>query len=97
MKLTFSAATLSVLFIVGAGLIASRAEATASEARFATMKNAVEEVYRDVKAEDTPKAVEKLLKAYVANRASPDETFLAFSRRHDGESLRKMADAETCA
>jgi len=56
-----------------------------------------QEVYRDVKAEDTPKAVEKLLKAYVANRASPDETFLAFSRRHDGESLRKMADAETCA
>jgi ferredoxin-nitrite reductase len=56
-----------------------------------------QEVYRDVKAEDTPKAVEKLLKAYVANRAFPDETFLAFSRRHDGESLRKMADAETFA
>ena len=56
-----------------------------------------QEVYRDVKAEDTPKAVEKLLKAYVANRAFPDETFLAFSRRHDGVSLRKMADAETFA
>ena len=55
------------------------------------------EVYRDVKAEDTPKAVEKLLKAYVANRASADETFLAFSRRHDGETLRKMADAEISA
>jgi ferredoxin-nitrite reductase len=38
--------------------------------------------------------VEKLLKAYVANRASTDETFLAFSRRHDAEALRKMADAE---
>jgi ferredoxin-nitrite reductase len=34
------------------------------------------------------------LKAYVANRASADETFLAFSRRHDAETLRKMADAE---
>jgi ferredoxin-nitrite reductase len=56
-----------------------------------------QEVYRDVKAEDAPKAVEKLLKAYVANRASADETFLAFSRRHDGESLRKMADAEISA
>jgi ferredoxin-nitrite reductase len=56
-----------------------------------------QEVYRDVRAEDAPKAVEKLLKAYVANRASADETFLAFSRRHDGESLRKMADAEISA
>src|SRR6202453_4347741 len=56
-----------------------------------------QEVYRDVKAEDAPKTVEKLLKAYVANRASAEETFLAFSRRHDGESLRKMADAETSA
>jgi ferredoxin-nitrite reductase len=53
------------------------------------------EVYRDLKAEDAPKTVEKLLKAYLANRASADETFLAFSRRHDGESLRKMADAES--
>ena len=56
-----------------------------------------QEVYRDVKAEDAPKAVEKLLKAYVTNRASAEETFLAFSRRHDGESLRKMADAEISA
>jgi ferredoxin-nitrite reductase len=56
-----------------------------------------QEVYRDVKAEDAPKAVEKLLKAYVANRASAEETFLAFSRRHDGETLRKMADAEAGA
>ncbi len=53
-----------------------------------------QEIYRDVKAEDAPKTVERLLKAYLAHRASPDETFLAFSRRHDGASLRKLADAE---
>jgi ferredoxin-nitrite reductase len=53
-----------------------------------------QEIYRDVKAEDAPKTVEKLLKAYVTNRASADETFLTFSRRHDPETLRKMADAE---
>jgi ferredoxin-nitrite reductase len=53
-----------------------------------------QEVYRDVKAEDTPKTVERLLKAYLANRVSADETFLTFSRRHDGETLRKLADAE---
>ncbi len=53
------------------------------------------EIYRDIRAEDTPKTVERLLKAYVAHRASADETFLAFSRRHDGESLKKMAEAES--
>jgi ferredoxin-nitrite reductase len=53
-----------------------------------------QEVYRDVKADDAPKTVELLLKAYLANRASPEETFLTFARRHDGEALRKLADAE---
>jgi ferredoxin-nitrite reductase len=53
-----------------------------------------QEVYHDLKAEDAPKTVEKLLKAYLSHRASPDETFLTFARRHDGEALRKLADAE---
>jgi ferredoxin-nitrite reductase len=53
-----------------------------------------QEVYRDVKAEDAPKTVERLLKAYLANRSSTDETFLTFARRHDGEALRKLAEAE---
>ena len=48
----------------------------------------------DVIGFHTQQAVEKLLKAYLAHRASPDETFLTFARRHDGESLRKLADAE---
>jgi len=53
-----------------------------------------QEVYRDVKAEDTPKTVERLLKAYLTHRASANETFLTFARRHDGETLRKLAEAE---
>ena len=53
-----------------------------------------QEVFHDLKAEDAPKTVEKLLKAYLSHRVSPDETFLAFARRHDGESLRELADAE---
>jgi len=53
-----------------------------------------QEVYHDLKAEDAPQTVEKLLKAYLAHRASPDETFLSFARRVDGETLRKLADAE---
>jgi ferredoxin-nitrite reductase len=52
-----------------------------------------QEVYRDIKAADAPKTVERLLKAYLANRLSADETFFAFSRRHDGDALRKLAEA----
>jgi ferredoxin-nitrite reductase len=53
-----------------------------------------QEVYHDLKAEDAPKTVERLLKAYLANRNSPNETFLTFARRHDGETLRKLADVQ---
>ena len=56
-----------------------------------------QEVYHDLKAEDAPKTVEGLLKAYIAHRSSPDETFLSFARRHDGETLRKLADAQVSA
>jgi len=52
-----------------------------------------QEVYHDLKAEDAPRTVEKLLKAYLARRASPQESFLAFARRHDGETLRKLAES----
>ncbi|MGY4236654.1 ferredoxin-nitrite reductase [Bradyrhizobium sp. USDA 4449] len=56
-----------------------------------------QEVFHDVKAEDVPKRIEGLLKAYLAKRTSPEETFLTFSRRHDGEALRKLAEAEAAA
>jgi ferredoxin-nitrite reductase len=53
-----------------------------------------QEVYHDLKAEDAPQTVERLLKAYLKNRASSEETFLTFARRHDGDALRKLAEAE---
>ncbi|WP_291856170.1 NirA family protein [Bradyrhizobium sp.] len=53
-----------------------------------------QEVYRDLRAEDAPRTVERLLKAYLTHRASPGETFLAFARRHDGEALRRLAEVE---
>jgi ferredoxin-nitrite reductase len=56
-----------------------------------------QEVFHDLKAEDTPQAVERLLKAYRTHRNSADESFLSFARRHDGETLRKLADAEASA
>ena len=56
-----------------------------------------QEVYRDIKADDAPKVVERLLRAYMSNRVSPEETFVQFSRRHDAEALRRLADAEVAA
>ena len=38
--------------------------------------------------------VERMLKGYLAHRASREETFLAFSRRHEVEALKAMFDAE---
>ena len=58
------------------------------------------EVIRDVKAEDAPALVEGLLKSYLAHRASAQETFLDFARRHDTTALKIMAlkdSAETTA
>jgi ferredoxin-nitrite reductase len=52
------------------------------------------EIYRDVKADIAPKVVEKMLKGYLAHRASADETFIAFSRRHEVDALKTMFDAE---
>ena len=54
-----------------------------------------QEVYHDLKATDAPVFVEKLLKAYMLNRMSPDETFLSFARRHDGATLRQLAEAQS--
>ncbi|MGI8524963.1 MAG: NirA family protein [Pseudolabrys sp.] len=53
-----------------------------------------QEIYRDVKAQDAPKTIERMLRAYLAHRTSREETFLTFSRRHDVGALRKLADAE---
>jgi ferredoxin-nitrite reductase len=35
-----------------------------------------------------------MLKAYLAHRASPQEGFLAFTRRHDIAALRTLIDGE---
>ncbi|MFZ0610542.1 MAG: NirA family protein [Xanthobacteraceae bacterium] len=52
------------------------------------------ELYRDVTAEAAPRTVERILKAYLAHRASREETFLVFARRHDIAALKSMTDAE---
>jgi ferredoxin-nitrite reductase len=52
------------------------------------------EIHRDVKAVDVPRAIERLLKAYLAGRASKAESFLAFTRRHDDAAIRQMTEQE---
>jgi ferredoxin-nitrite reductase len=48
------------------------------------------EIFMDVRAEEVPATVERLLRSYVAHRSSSDETFLTFSRRHDVDALKAM-------
>jgi ferredoxin-nitrite reductase len=50
------------------------------------------ELYRDVKAEDAPRTIERILKAYIAHRASKDESFIDFARRHEIEALKVMTE-----
>ena len=52
------------------------------------------EIYRDVKAEDAPRTVARMLKSYLGHRASRDETFLTFLRRYDVTALKSMFDGE---
>ncbi|WP_458760988.1 NirA family protein [Afipia sp. TerB] len=55
------------------------------------------ELYRDVKAEEAPAAVERVLRAYMAHRTTEGETFLDFCRRHEVDDLRKLAELEVAA
>ncbi|HEY2533991.1 MAG TPA: NirA family protein [Xanthobacteraceae bacterium] len=52
------------------------------------------ELYHDVKAEDAPRVVERLLKAYLRHRAVAQESFLAFTRRHELEALKALCEHE---
>jgi ferredoxin-nitrite reductase len=49
------------------------------------------EIFKDVRAEDVPTTIERLLRSYVAHRSSSTETFLAFTRRHDVDALKTMS------
>ena len=52
------------------------------------------ELYRDVTEQEAPRTVERILKAYLVHRASREESFLAFARRHEIDALRAMTDRE---
>ena len=52
------------------------------------------ELYRDIKADDAPKTVERVLKTYLAHRQSREESFIAFARRHEIDALKSMVELE---
>ncbi len=52
------------------------------------------EIYRAVRAEDAPAMIERMLKAYLAHRAAPQETFSDFTRRHDIDALKALFETQ---
>jgi ferredoxin-nitrite reductase len=52
------------------------------------------EILRDVKAQDAPARVEGLLKAYLAHRASAEESFQDFSARHEVSALKSFTEGQ---
>jgi ferredoxin-nitrite reductase len=52
------------------------------------------ELCHGVKAQDAPKTVERVLKAYLRHRASAQESFLAFTRRHDIDAIKALYERQ---
>ena len=52
------------------------------------------EIYRDVKADDAPATIERILKAYLANRTGTQESFADFTRRHDIDTLKTLFEMQ---
>ena len=54
------------------------------------MRRSARELFRDVKAEDAPAIIERMLKTYLARRIFRDESFQTFTRRHEIRCLTEM-------
>lgn len=50
------------------------------------------ELLRDVKAEDVPRTIERILAAYITHRVGPAESFLEFTARHEPEALKAFIE-----
>ncbi len=57
---------------------------------FGTEGAMARELFPKVKAEEAPARVEAILKAYLANRTGPDESFQAFTGRHEAAALAAL-------
>jgi ferredoxin-nitrite reductase len=52
------------------------------------------EILRDIPADEVPHVLERLLRAYLNRRASPEENFQGFAKRQGAEALRKFVQAK---
>jgi ferredoxin-nitrite reductase len=50
------------------------------------------ELLRNIKADDVPATVERVLRAYLDRRGGPGESFVDFVRRHPTEELKSMLE-----
>ena len=50
------------------------------------------ELYRNIKAQDCPRLIAHILRAYLKHRAGAGEAFLAFARRHEVDALKSMIE-----
>ncbi|MEH2508976.1 ferredoxin-nitrite reductase [Nitrobacteraceae bacterium AZCC 1564] len=55
------------------------------------------ELYQNVKADEAPQVVEQILKTFVANRSSEQETFVEFARRYEIDALKRLMTNEELA
>jgi ferredoxin-nitrite reductase len=55
------------------------------------------ELYQNVKADEAPHVVEHILKTFVANRSSENETFVEFARRYEIDALKRLMMKEEMA
>jgi ferredoxin-nitrite reductase len=52
------------------------------------------EILRDIPADEVPHVLERLLRAYLKRRASPEESFQGFAKRYGAEALRDFVQAK---
>lgn len=52
------------------------------------------ELYQNVRADEAPQVVEQILKTFVANRSSEQETFIEFTRRYEIDALKRLITSE---
>jgi ferredoxin-nitrite reductase len=50
------------------------------------------ELFLGIKSEDAPDYVERILAAYLAHRAGPEEGVAAWTRRYDAEALKELVE-----
>ena len=55
------------------------------------------ELYRNVVGTELPVTIEKMLRGYMAERATPQETFNEFVRRHETEQLLETFERQASA